>query len=288
MTTAVPAAGLGRLLPRIRRGKPLLILCCLFLAVLFVVVVAGQWLEPQDPAHQDLLATSQAPGAHHLLGTDALGRDILSRVFAGARSAVLGPLVIAAGAMVVGTVFGLLAGYRGGWTETLILRVCEFLYAMPGALVAIVVVGILGGGLPVAIGVLVVLFAPWDARLVHSVVIQQRNLPYVEAARTLGLPAWRVMGVHILPNIAPTVVANVLLDFVSAIIAVSSLAFLGLGLPAGSPDWGVMIADNRALLGINSWAVIAPAVLIVLAASAMTVVGDWVYDTLSGSVAGRD
>jgi peptide/nickel transport system permease protein len=288
MTAAVPATGVGRLLPKIRRGKPLLALCFVFLAVLLLVVVAGQWLEPLDPAHQDLLATSQAPGPHHLLGTDALGRDILSRVVAGARSAVLGPLIIAAGAMVVGTVLGLLAGYRGGWIETLILRVCEFLYAMPGALVAIVVVGILGGGLPVAIGVLVVLFAPWDARLVHSVVIQQRNQPYVEAARTLGLPTWRVMGVHILPNIAPTVVANVLLDFVSAIIAVSSLAFLGLGLPAGSPDWGVMIADNRALLGINSWAVIAPAALIVLAASAMTVVGDWVYDSLSGSVAGRD
>jgi ABC-type dipeptide/oligopeptide/nickel transport system permease subunit len=190
--------------------------------------------------------------------------------------------------MLVGTVLGLLAGYKGGRTETVILRVCELLYAMPGVLVAIVVVGILGGGLQVAVALLIVLFSPWDARLVHSVVIQQRNLPYVEAARTLGLPSRRVMVVHILPNIAPTVVANVLLDFVSAIIAVSSLAFLGLGLPTGSPDWGVMVSDNRALLGVNSLAVVVPAVLIVLTASTMTVIGDWVYDRLTSSVAGHE
>ena len=288
MTAAAPATRLVRRVPRIRRSKPMLTFCFLFLAALLVVVVAGQWLAPQDPSHQDLLATSQGPMPGHLLGTDQLGRDILSRVLAGAQSAVLGPLLIAIGAMLVGTALGLLAGYRGGRTETIILRACEFLFAMPGVLVAIVVVGILGGGLQVAVAVLVVLFAPWDARLVHSVVIQQRNLPYVEAARTVGLPTWRVMAVHILPNIAPTVVANVLLDFVSAIIAVSSLAFLGLGLPTGSPDWGVMISDNRSLLGVNSLAVIVPAVLIVLAASAMTVVGDWVYDSLASSVAGHE
>lgn len=286
--TATPVARLSRRTPWVRRSKPLLTLCFLFLGALLVVVVAGQWLAPQDPSYQDLLATSQGPVAGHLLGTDELGRDIFSRVLVGAQTAVLGPMLIAVGAMVVGTAFGLLAGYRGGRTETVILRVCEFLYAMPGVLVAIVVVGILGGGLQVAIAVLVVLFSPWDVRLVHSVVIQQRNLTYVEAARTVGLPSWRVMAVHILPNIAPTVVANVLLDFVGAIIAVSSLAFLGLGLPTGSPDWGVMIADNRALLGVNSLAVVAPAALIVLTASAMTVVGDWVYDRLSTSVAGNE
>ena len=285
--TAVAPAVLGRK-ARVRRSTPTLALCFLFLAVLLVMVVAGQWLAPIDPLEQDLLATSSGPTAAHLFGTDQLGRDILSRVLAGAQSAVLGPLLISVGAMVLGTVLGLVAGYRGGLTETIILRACELLYALPGVLVAIVVIGIAGGGMEVAIALLVVLFSPWDARLVHSVVIQQRSLPYVEAARTLGLPGWRVMLVHILPNIAPTVVANVLLDFVGAIIAVSSLTFLGLGLPTGSPDWGVMVADNRALLGVNSLAVVVPALLIVLTASAMTVVGDWVYDRMTRSVTGDE
>jgi len=267
------------------------------LALLAVMVggalLAGQ-LAPAGPYAQELTRKLKPPvwvaggGAENPLGTDQLGRDILSRVLAGAQSAVLGPLLIALGAMVVGTILGLVAGYRGGLTETIILRACELLFALPGVLVAIVVVGIAGGGMEVAIALLVVLFSPWDARLVHSVVIQQRSLPYVEAARTLGLPAWRVMLVHILPNIAPTVVANVLLDFVGAIIAVSSLSFLGLGLPTGSPDWGVMVADNRALLGVNSLAVVVPALLIVLTASAMTVIGDWVYDRMTKSVAGDE
>lgn len=278
---------LARRVPRIRSSTPLLAVCFVFLAALVVVVVAGHALTSQDPAHQDLLVTAKGPMPGHPLGTDDLGRDVWARVLAGARSAVLGPLLIAVGAMVVGTTLGLVAGYRGGRTETVVLRCCEFLYAMPGVLVAIVVVGIAGGGLGVATAVLVVLFAPWDARLVHSVVISQRGLPYVEAARTIGLPTWRIMALHVLPNIAPTVVANVLLDFVSAVIAVSSLAFLGLGLPAGSPDWGVMVADNRSLLGVNSLAVVAPALLIVLTASVMTVAGDWVYERLSRSVAGR-
>jgi peptide/nickel transport system permease protein len=285
--TAVAPAVLGRK-ARVRRSTPTLTLCFLFLAALLLMVVAGRWLAPDDPLAQDLLATSSGPTGAHLLGTDQLGRDIFSRVLAGARTAVLGPLLIAAGAMAVGTILGLVAGYRGGLVETVILRTCELLYALPGVLVAIVVIGIAGGGMNIAIGLLVVLFSPWDARLVHSVVIQQRNLPYVEAARTLGLPSWRVMLVHILPNIAPTVVANVLLDFVGAIIAVSSLSFLGLGLPTGAPDWGVMVADNRALLGVNSLAVVAPALLIVLTASAMTVVGDWVYDSMTKSVAGDE
>jgi peptide/nickel transport system permease protein len=273
---------------RVRRSTPTLTLCFGFLAVLLVMGVAGEWLAPIDPLEQDLLATSSGPTPTHIFGTDQLGRDIFSRVLVGARSAVLGPLVIAAGAMVLGTILGLVAGYRGGKTEAIILRACELLYALPGVLVAIVVVGIAGGGMEIAIALLVVLFSPWDARLVHSVVIQQRSLPYVEAARTLGLPGWRVMGVHILPNIAPTVVANVLLDFVGAIIAVTSLSFLGLGLPTGSPDWGVMVADNRALLGVNSLAVVAPALMIVLTASAMTVVGDWVFDRMTRSVAGEN
>jgi ABC-type dipeptide/oligopeptide/nickel transport system permease subunit len=286
MSAAAPAA-LGRRV-RVARSTPLLTLCFVFLGVLLVMVVAGELIAPQDPAHQDLLAASSGPSPEHWLGTDQLGRDILSRVIVGARSAVLGPLLIAVGAMVLGTILGLLAGYHGGRTESVILRACELLYAMPGVLVAIVVVGIAGGGLQIAVALLIVLFSPWDARLVHSVVIQQRSLPYVEAAQTLGLPGRRVMLVHILPNIAPTVVANVLLDFVSAIIAVSSLAFLGLGLPTGSPDWGVMVSDNRALIGVNSMAVVAPALMIVLTASTMTVIGDWVFDRLTTSVAGHE
>ena len=190
--TAAPLAGRRWRAPR---SGLLVTLCLAFLAALVVAVVAGPWLAPADPAHQDLLATATGPGAGHPLGTDELGRDILSRVLVGARTAVLGPLVVALGTMVFGTALGLLAGYRGGAVETVVLRACELMYALPGVLVAIVVVGVLGGGLTMAILVLVVLSTPWDVRLVHSVVLQQRQLPYVEAARTLGLSARRVMGV---------------------------------------------------------------------------------------------
>jgi peptide/nickel transport system permease protein len=239
--------------------------------------VAGGWLAPQDPGHQDILATAQPPSADHWLGTDGLGRDVFSRVLDGAFAAVSGPLVVALGAAAVGIVLGLLAGYLGGWVDACIMRVVDVLYALPAMLVILVLVGLVGQGYWSAVGLLVFLYSPGDVRLIRSAVIGQRNLPYIEAARTTGVRPRRVMFVHLLPNVLPTVVAGTLLDFVSALVGLSSLSFLGVGTPPGSTDWGRMLSENRDLLDINAWAALTPALLIVVAGVSMTVLGDWAY-----------
>jgi peptide/nickel transport system permease protein len=189
--------------------------------------------------------------------------------------------VIAIGAGILGTAFGVLAGYRGGRIDSITMRSIDLVYAVPPLLVAIVVVGIFGGGYWLAVLVLIVLSAPADVRVVRSATIAQRELPYVAAARTVGVGGVSIAVRHVLPNITPTVSANVLLEFVGGLIALSGLAFLGLGVPAGTPDWGLMVAENRSLLDLNPLAMVVPALLIMALAISMTVLGDRAYEILS-------
>ncbi|GAA1713065.1 ABC transporter permease [Kribbella yunnanensis] len=264
---------------------PLAFLC---VAALLVMATLGSLLAPQDPTAQDLLSAAAAPGAGHLLGTDSLGRDILSRVLVGARPALIGPLAVAAGAVILAVLLGLLAGFNGGWIETLIVRIGDLMYALPGLLVLIVVAGLFGGGYWVAVVLMIILVSPAGMRLVRSAVLTQRNLPYIEAAQTLGVNKTRLMLRHILPNVVPTVVAMFLLDFVGGLVALSTLSFLGVGSPPGSADWGLMLAENRPLLDQNPWAAIAPALLLIIAAFSVTILGDWLHARLEKGRSARD
>ena len=230
---------------------------------------------------QDLLTGLTGPGGKHLLGTDDLGRDILSRTIVGARTALIGPLLIAIGAMLIGNILGLLAGYRGGPTDSLIMRGVDLIYALPALLVAIVVVGVLGGGYYLAVGTLLFLFIPFDARLVRGATLEQRSKAYVEAAETLGLSRRRIMFLHIWPNVLPVAVANACLAFAFALVSLSALSFLGLGVGPGTADWGRMLSDSRTLLFANSASAIAPGVALVLLAASVNIVGDWLYERLS-------
>lgn len=269
-----------RQLERRKRPAVLVLVCGIYVIGVMIAVIFGPLVAPQDPAAQDLLAVGQAPNAEHLFGTDVLGRDVLSRALVGTTSAILGPIIIALGANFFATLFGLVAGYHGGVIDGILMRTVDLIYAIPSMLVALVVVGIYGGGYFLALAILIVLGIPAGARMVRSVVIAQRPLPYVESALTLGMSHTRIMFVHVLPNVRPTIIANVLLDFVYALVALSSLSFLGVGLPPGSPDWGRTLSDNRELLGMNPAASLLPAVLIILTASAVTVLADWAYNQL--------
>jgi ABC-type dipeptide/oligopeptide/nickel transport system permease subunit len=258
------------------------------LAAAFVLLVAvtallGQLFTPADPDAQSLLEASTGPSAEHLLGTDGLGRDVLSRLMEGTFSAISGPIVVALGTMVLGTTLGLLAGYYGGRIDVLVTLLSDVLYSLPFMLVAIVVVGVVGTGYWLTVALLIALMFPFALRLVRSATRVQSRLAYVEAARTLGVPDRRVVVRHVLPNVAPIIVANILLDFVTAIIAFSALTFLGLGSSAGSSDWGTMLADGQALIYQNPWMAIVPALLITLTCVSATVLGDWSYDRLSAA-----
>ncbi|MFB7217938.1 ABC transporter permease [Streptomyces sp. NPDC002596] len=263
-----------------RRYTPLTVCCSVVLVLLALAAALGQLVLPGWDA-QDLATGAVMPGGGHLLGTDELGRDIAQMVIAGARSTLAGAALVALGSMVIGNVLGVLAGYRGGWTDVVVRRWADLLLALPALLVTIVVAGIGGGGYALAVGVLVVLTSPGDIRLVRAAVLEQRHRAYVEAAETLGLSPFTVMTRHIWPNVLPVVVANTLLNFAGAIVALSSLSFLGLGVPPGAPDWGRMLAENRTLLYDNPSAALAPAVLIIVAAVALNLLGDRLFEAFS-------
>jgi peptide/nickel transport system permease protein len=254
-----------------------------FLALVLLCLIAGPLLAPQDPDKQNVLLGAVPPSSAHLLGTDQLGRDVLSRLIVGTRPTLIGPLCVAVGATVIGSSLGLLAGYRGGPIEAVVGRLADLIFALPALLVAVVVIGVLGGGYLLAVAILIFLSIAWQIRVVRGAALVQARLPYVDAARTLDLSDLRIMGRHILPNILAVVVTSFLLDLVGALISFSGLAFLGLGIPAGSAAWGSMLADGQELITTNAWLSLAPAVFIVLTAASMTLIGDWVYEVLSSA-----
>lgn len=277
---ATPAAELAA--PRAHRGfSPAVGFAFLVLAAVVACAAFGQWIAPRDPNEQDLLFSFTGPSREHLLGTDDLGRDIASRTIVGARTAVVGPVLIALGAMLIGNVLGLLAGYFGGLADSAISRWVDFVYAMPALLVAIVVVGVLGGGYFLAVALLVILFSPIDTRIVRGATLDQRTRPYVEAARMLGLSNLRIMAAHVWPNVLPLALANAFLTFAFSIVSLASLSFLGLGVGPGTADWGRMLSDSRTLLFDVPAAALAPGIAIVATAASVNVIGDWLYETLS-------
>lgn len=275
---AIPGAETGAAEPPRSRWGPAFWIAIAIVAFILFIAITADWISPYDPYAQDLIASGQGPSAAHWLGTDQLGRDILSRLMVGSRTGIIGPAVVAICATVIGTLLGLWSGFAGGIADSLTMRTIDLVYAIPPLLVALVLVGILGGGYWLAVFVLIVLSAPADVRVVRAAVLGQRELPYIAAARTLGLSQARIAFRHILPNVGPTLAANALLQFVVALISLSGLAFLGIGVSAGTPDWGLMIAENRAILDLNPWSVIAPALCITILAVCVGLVGDRAFD----------
>ena len=258
-----------------------------FVTVTIVLALTVSLLTPFDPDKQNLVESALGPSGAHWLGTDQLGRDIFSRILVGTRTGLIGPAVAALGAGVLGTLAGLWTGLAGGRVDAVVMRAIDLMYAVPPLLVAIVLVGLFGGGYWLAVAVLILLSAPGDVRIVRAAVMAQRELPYVAAARTIGIGPVRLAVKHVAPNVTPTIAANVLLQFVGALVALSGLAFLGLGVPAGTPDWGLMIAENRGILDLNAWSVIAPALCITFLAIAVTIIGDRVFEVLTQRTAAR-
>ena len=250
----------------------------LLIAIVVVCALFAGAIAPDSPDTQRLLIGDKPPSAAFLAGTDLLGRDVLSRVIHGAWTALAGPIVIAAGAFSIATLLGLLSGYLGGLVDSAIMRWVDFMFALPGPLVAIVVVGVVGGGYWVAVLVLVILFTAPDTRIVRSAVLEQRPRPYIDAARSLGVSKTRILFIHILPNVLPIVLAYVLLDFAFALVNLAGLSFLGLGVQPGTPDWGRMLFENRNILFSNPVALLLPAAMIILTAVSMNLIGDWLAE----------
>jgi peptide/nickel transport system permease protein len=272
------------------RGVRVPILVLLAFAYVAAVVIAAllqTHLGTQSPGAIDPLSVAAKPSAAHRFGTDELGRDVLSRVVVGARTALVGPLVIAISGFVVSGLIGIGAGYIGGLFDSITMRIVDFMFALPGLLIAIVIVTIVQGGYWVAVLVLAVLNVQGDIRLVRGATLAQRSLAYVEAERVVGLSPWSIMYRHIGRNILPILLADLAVDFGGALVALAGLAFLGLGAQPGTADWGLMLTQGQAVLFENPYAALAPGIAIVLLAMSVNLIGDWLYDRRAASVGTR-
>jgi peptide/nickel transport system permease protein len=251
------------------------VLASTVLLVAVAVVAAASPLLIGAATSQSILDSLLPPGTPgHLLGTDELGRDVLMLTLAGTGSAIVGPVVIATGSMLLAIIFGTLSGYLGGTTDAIIGRVVDILLSLPVMLVAIVIAGIFGAGYWVTVAMLIVLFAPSDVRIVRAGVTEQAPRPYVEAAQMLSLSPARIMFRHIVPNVWPLILTNFMLNTGIALVTLSSLSFLGIGVAPGTPDWGRQISDGRSLILDNPAMMLVPAVLIILVTVAINLLGD--------------
>ena len=264
---------------------PLLALAILF--VVLVVAIFGPWLSPIDPNRQNImlrLAGPMAPGpngATFMLGSDALGRDVLSRLLYGARvSLLVGISAILVGGT-IGTVAGLLSGYFGGWIDDVIMRMGDIQLAFPFILLAIMFLVVLGPG--VVNLILVLGIGQWVtyARIVRAQTLSLREKEFVEAARAMGDSTISIMFRTILPNIVAPLTVIASFNVASVILAEASLSFLGLGVPPQTPTWGSMLAQSRDQLIANRWwLAVFPGMAIVVTVLSFNIIGDWLRDLL--------
>ncbi|MDH6109340.1 peptide/nickel transport system permease protein [Kitasatospora sp. MAP12-15] len=270
--TVVRRAGLGRI--RTKRA-PLQLLCVGFVAAVVLLALLAPWISPHDPNGVDLSNALAGPSGDHLLGVDASGRDTLSRLITGARTSLLGPLGVVVFSTLAGVAIGATAAWRGGWLDSVLSRSTELVFAFPGLLLAILIVSIYGEGLTAPVLALAVAYLPYVSRLTRSLVLAERERPYVEAYRVQGHSGPQICLRHVLPNIAPVVLAQSTINFGYALIDLAGLSFLGLGIPALTPDWGRMVFDGESAIqhGYPLSAVL-PCTAIILTVVAFNVVGE--------------
>jgi len=266
--TRIRASGAARLTARF--WIPTGVATAFVLIALLAPVIA-----PHDPGATNVLNSLKPPSAEHWLGTDSSGRDLLSRLIWGSRTALLGPLIVVVCATTVGTLLGLLSAWNRGWVDSLIGRVVDLIFSFPSMLLALVLVAVFSPGLiPAAIAVAIVFVAP-VTRLVRSSALREVNAPYVEALRVGGIGPWAVGIRHLVPNLLPVIIAQSTTAFGFAMIELAGISYLGLGVQEPTPDWGKMIETGQSSIvrGYPQEALLAGCLLVVAVVSFL-LIGD--------------
>ncbi len=253
-----------------------------FLAVFGFAAVFAPWLAPHDPLEQRIAtARLEAPSTEYPLGTDELGRDILSRLIYGARISLYIGLVAEGIALTIGIVLGSLAGYLGGWVDDLIMRLTDIFFAVPSLLFLIVVVFLFDSSASTIFIALGLISWPSEARLMRSEVLRLRDREFVTAAGALGARSWRVIARHLLPNSLASMIVVGTLGIAGAILSEATLSFLGLGIQQPVPSWGTMINQGQDYIFSAWWYSVFPGLTIMLVVLALNFVGDALRDALA-------
>lgn len=250
------------------------------LAIVIIAAIFGPWITPYDPTLTDVVNRLQPPGLEHPFGTDELGRDIFSRVIAGARVSLVVGFVAVGIALSIGVPLGLIAGYYGGWTETGIMRFADMVFAFPAILLAITVLAILGPGVVNAMIAIGIVYMPIFARITRASTLSVREEVYVRAARSVGASDLRIIALHILPNVLTPIIVQTSISLAFAILSEAALSFLGLGAQPPQPSWGRMLAEGRSFFSLAWWMAFFPGMAILLTVLAFNLVGDALRDAL--------
>jgi peptide/nickel transport system permease protein len=266
-------------LRRIRRTPSALIGAAIIVIIVLAAVFAPL-LAPSDPLATDLAQQALPPGAHHLFGTDKLGRDIFSRIVYGARTSITIGFVAVGIAITVGTAIGLVAGYLRGRVDAIAMGAMDVMLAFPSIILAIAITTILGSSitnLMIAVGVV---YVPQYARLARSSVLVASQLEYVEASRAIGAKTLAILGRHILPNILAPLLVQATLGIATAELEAAGLSYLGLGARPPAPEWGAMLNDSRDYWISAPWALLAPGLAITALVIGLNLLGDGLRDAL--------
>jgi peptide/nickel transport system permease protein len=272
---------LRRNLNRFLIGNKLNLIGLIIVVVFFVLAIFGQALAPYDPYAQDITGSKLlGPDIAHPMGTDELGRDLLSRVMTGTRISLQVAAVVLTFAVIFGTLVGSVAGYFGGIVDEILMRFTDMFLAFPALILAIAIAASLGRELHWTMIALATVFWPWYARLVRGQILSIRERDYVTAAESIGMSGPRLLVRHILPNAVSVVIIQLTLDVGYAILATSSLSFIGLGAQPPSPEWGTMMSTARNYFREAWWYTTFPGLALTLTVFAFNVLGDGLQDAL--------
>lgn len=271
--------GRQRFIRRFRRQR-LAVAALVFLVIVGLVAIFAPWLAPNDPNKIDLANALQRPPAGRGLGTDHLGRDVLSRLIDASRISVQAAVQSVGIGLLLGVPGGLIAGYVGGRTDRMLTRVSDAILAFPPLILAIAVIAVLGSSLTNAMIAIGIIFAPRFYRMVRAEVLSIREETYIEAARSIGISSPKIMMRHVLPNAMPPLIVQASLSAGFAMLAEASLSFLGLGVQPPSSSWGAMLAEAAAVINREWTLMLAPGICIILITLAFNILGDGLRDSI--------
>lgn len=266
--------------------EPSAVFGSVILTVLIAAAIAAPVLAPHDPGKTNLKLRNVPPAweakgsTDHLLGTDPVGRDMLSRIIYGARVSLFVGIVVTLLAALLGVLIGLLAGYYGGAVDEILMRIADLFLVFPFILLAVTIIAVLGAGITNLIITLVVTGWVQYGRLVRGQVLSLKGVQYVDAARVAGAVDGRIIGRHILPNLLASVVVLGTLQMAFVLLTEAALSFLGLGVNPSTPTWGTMINDGRNYIYNAWWVITFPGIAILLTVLAINMLGDWLRDVL--------
>jgi peptide/nickel transport system permease protein len=265
---------------RLLLGNPVTVVSAVVLAIIVFVALTANWIAPHGVNDVDVPNALQPPGGAHWFGTDELGRDVLSRVLVATQASLRVAVVSVAFAVVVGVTIGVVAGYRGGWVDTVFMRVIDVMFAFPVLLLALAVVAILGPGTTTTMLAIGIVYTPIFARVARASTLSVRVEPFVQLSRAMGTGNLYILARHILPNIAGPLIVQTSLSLAFAILSEAALSFLGLGIQPPQPSLGRMIFDSQGFVTMAWWMAVFPGAAIFVIVLAFNLVGDGLRDVL--------